>query len=110
MEKSHITPAAIVGICGTLLNRDSTMHTLDRKKAVGRQFSHGSGFCDDNCTEYPNNCENRNRHEQQEKSAYNPQENRFSLRGNHIKHLIRSCPAPFANRNRRIKREYNFKA
>ena len=42
MENSHITPAAIVGICGTLLNRDSTMHTLDRKKAVGRKISSSS--------------------------------------------------------------------
>ena len=32
-----------------------------------------------NSAEYPDNSENRNRHEQQEKSAYNPQEKGFSL-------------------------------
>ena len=37
MENSHITPTAIVGICGILLNTERKMHTLDRKKAVGRK-------------------------------------------------------------------------
>ena len=37
MENNHITPTAIVGICGTLLNKERAMHTLDRKKAVGKK-------------------------------------------------------------------------
>ena len=39
IEKSHITPIAIVGICGTLLRIERNTHTLDRKNAVGRKVS-----------------------------------------------------------------------
>lgn len=39
IEKSHITPTAIVEICGTPLNMERNTHTLDRKKAVGRKVS-----------------------------------------------------------------------
>ena len=42
IENSHITPAAIVGICGTLLNKERAMHTLDRKKAVGEKVRSSS--------------------------------------------------------------------
>ena len=39
MENSHITPTAIVGICGTSLNMERNTQTLDKKNAVGIKVS-----------------------------------------------------------------------